>query len=111
MSMNFKIRKKPIIALAFISSLPFHPTTAGQPESVADSNHHGAPVAMTSAENVPDEDVEAFKEEAISGDYDHLLRTCMEWVGKCKRDGKCPNPNYVTQGRYVFETEWAEVSR
>ena len=50
MNMNFKIRKKPIIALAFISSLPFHPTTAGQPESVTDSNHHGTPVAMTSAE-------------------------------------------------------------
>lgn len=24
--------------------------------------------------------IEAFHKEATSGDYDHLLRTCMEWV-------------------------------
>ena len=23
---------------------------------------------------------EAFREEAMSGNYDHLLRTCMKWV-------------------------------
>ena len=25
-------------------------------------------------------DVVAFQDEAMSGDYNHLLRTCMEWV-------------------------------
>jgi hypothetical protein len=24
--------------------------------------------------------VEEFREEAMSGDYDHLLQTCMRWV-------------------------------
>ena len=24
--------------------------------------------------------IEDFREEATSGDYDHLLRTCMKWV-------------------------------
>lgn len=38
-------------------------------------------------------------------------RTCMEGRDKCSRDGRCPNPTYVTQGRYVFETEWREVSQ
>lgn len=26
------------------------------------------------------EEVSAFHAEATTGDYDHLLRTCMEWV-------------------------------
>ena len=26
------------------------------------------------------EEVDAFMEEAMSGDYDHLLRTAMKWV-------------------------------
>lgn len=26
------------------------------------------------------EDIKAFTTEATSGDYDHLLQTCMEWV-------------------------------
>tara|TARA_R100001463_G_scaffold28798_3_gene65855 strand:- start:5300 stop:5515 length:216 start_codon:yes stop_codon:yes gene_type:complete len=25
------------------------------------------------------DEVEAFKEEAMKGDYNHLLRTCMRW--------------------------------
>jgi hypothetical protein len=29
---------------------------------------------------VPAEDVAAFTEDATSGDYDHLLQTCMKWV-------------------------------
>lgn len=29
---------------------------------------------------VPREDVEKFTAEAFSGDYDHLLATCTEWV-------------------------------
>ena len=28
----------------------------------------------------PDEDINAFMEEAMSGDYNHLLQTCMKWV-------------------------------
>jgi len=29
---------------------------------------------------VPQEEVTAFMSEATSGDYDHLLVTCMKWV-------------------------------
>lgn len=29
---------------------------------------------------VPQEEIEVFKKEATSGDYDHLLVTCMQWV-------------------------------
>jgi hypothetical protein len=29
---------------------------------------------------VPSEEVKVFHEEATSGDYDHLLQTCMKWV-------------------------------
>ena len=29
---------------------------------------------------VPKDEVDAFMEEATAGDYDHLLRTTMEWV-------------------------------
>jgi len=29
---------------------------------------------------VSGEDIEAFLKEAMSGDYDHLLQTCMKWV-------------------------------
>jgi hypothetical protein len=35
--------------------------------------------AMKSA-NIPAEEQKAFMDEAMSGDYDHLLRTCCEWV-------------------------------
>ena len=30
--------------------------------------------------NIPKEEIDKFLNEAKSGDYDHLLRTCMEWV-------------------------------
>lgn len=30
--------------------------------------------------NVPEEDIASFTQEATSGDYNHLLCTCMEWV-------------------------------
>jgi|MudIll2142460700_1097286.scaffolds.fasta_scaffold585609_2 hypothetical protein len=30
---------------------------------------------------VPADEVEAFSEDAMSGDYDHVLQTCMKWVG------------------------------
>jgi hypothetical protein len=29
---------------------------------------------------VPQEEIDEFYAEAMSGDYDHLLRTCMQWV-------------------------------
>lgn len=29
---------------------------------------------------VPSEEIEKFKAAATSGDYNHLLQTCMEWV-------------------------------
>jgi hypothetical protein len=29
---------------------------------------------------VPDDEVKQFFDEAKSGDYDHLLQTCMKWV-------------------------------
>ena len=30
--------------------------------------------------DVPDEEIEEFRDQAMSGDYDNVLRTCMEWV-------------------------------
>jgi hypothetical protein len=35
--------------------------------------------ALTRA-SVPQEEIEAFRAEAMSGDYDHLLQTAMRWV-------------------------------
>lgn len=32
------------------------------------------------ANKVPKAEIDQFKAEAMSGDYDHLLRTCMAWV-------------------------------
>ena len=29
--------------------------------------------------HLDEEDIEEFKEEALSGDYDHVLRTCIKW--------------------------------
>lgn len=29
---------------------------------------------------VPDAEVDAFRDEAMAGDYDHLLQTAMRWV-------------------------------
>lgn len=30
--------------------------------------------------HIPEEEIRAFKREAKSGDYDHLLQTCMRYV-------------------------------
>ena len=30
--------------------------------------------------NVPPEEIKAFRDEAMSGDYDKVLQTCMKWV-------------------------------
>lgn len=35
---------------------------------------------LKGSESATPEDVEAFMAEAMSGDYDHLLVTCMRWV-------------------------------
>jgi hypothetical protein len=32
---------------------------------------------------VPAEEVTEFREEAMSGDYNHLLQTAMDWVEVC----------------------------
>jgi len=29
--------------------------------------------------NLPQEEIDAFYAEATSGDYDHLIQTCMRW--------------------------------
>lgn len=29
---------------------------------------------------VPSDEIEAFSDEAMSGDYDNVLQTCMKWV-------------------------------
>ena len=29
---------------------------------------------------VPNEEIQQFRDEATSSDYDHLLQTCMDWV-------------------------------
>ena len=34
-------------------------------------------------QGVPAEDVKAFMQEAIAGDYDHLLVTCQKWFAVC----------------------------
>lgn len=30
--------------------------------------------------DVPNAEIEEFSREAMAGDYDHLLQTCMRWV-------------------------------
>jgi len=29
---------------------------------------------------VPDNEIDEFVKDALSGDYDHVLQTCMKWV-------------------------------
>jgi hypothetical protein len=36
--------------------------------------------AMRESGEVPEAEILEFFKEATDGDYDHLLRTCMEWV-------------------------------
>lgn len=40
----------------------------------------GAVISALRRAGVPKEEQNAFQEEATSGDYDHLLQTCMKWV-------------------------------
>ena len=39
----------------------------------------GACTKAARKNHVVDEDIRKFQDEAMSGDYDNLLRTCMEW--------------------------------
>jgi hypothetical protein len=40
----------------------------------------GTVVRAMRAAKLPDDEIKRFQGEAISGDYDQLLRTCMAWV-------------------------------
>lgn len=48
-----------------------------------DGNAFGIIAAVNRAlrkNGVPPTEISAFMDECMSGDYDHLLDTCMEWV-------------------------------
>ena len=40
----------------------------------------GAVSVALKASNVPKDEITAFRQEAMSGDYDNLLSTAMQWV-------------------------------
>jgi hypothetical protein len=40
----------------------------------------GSVVRAMRAVRLSDDESAQFRDEAMSGDYDHLLRTCMAWV-------------------------------
>ena len=40
----------------------------------------GAVSSALRRHGVDKEEIDVFTEEAMSGDYDHLLATCMKWV-------------------------------
>lgn len=40
----------------------------------------GAMLKALKKGNVPQEEIEEFKTQAMAGDYDYLLQTCMAWV-------------------------------
>ncbi len=40
----------------------------------------GACIKAMRKGGVTDPEIESFKDQAMSGNYDNLLRTCMEWV-------------------------------
>ena len=40
----------------------------------------GTMLRALKANDVPKEEIDEFRDQAMSGDYDHLLATCMEWV-------------------------------
>jgi len=43
----------------------------------------GAVIRALRNARVPIDEIVLFNEEATSGDYDHLLATCMRWVDVC----------------------------
>jgi hypothetical protein len=40
----------------------------------------GSVIPATRAAKLPDEEIRQFRDEAMSGGYDHLLQTCVKWV-------------------------------
>jgi hypothetical protein len=40
----------------------------------------GSVVRAMRTARLTDEEIRQFRDEAMSGDYDHLLQTCMAWV-------------------------------
>lgn len=40
----------------------------------------GAVTKAMKSHKVPNDEIAAFRQEAMSGDYDNLLRTAMQWV-------------------------------
>lgn len=40
----------------------------------------GAVSAGLRQHEVPSDEIDKFREEAMSGDYDNVLQTCMKWV-------------------------------
>lgn len=63
-------------------STPKHPeievTLIGEDSNAF--NVIGSILRAMKAESVPEEERDAFTIEAMTGDYDHLLQTCMKWV-------------------------------
>lgn len=43
----------------------------------------GKTTSMMRRNKVPKEEIDEYQKQAMSGDYDHLLRTTMEWVNVC----------------------------
>jgi len=43
----------------------------------------GKTTSMMRRKKVPKEEIDEYQKQAMSGDYDHLLRTTMEWVNVC----------------------------
>jgi hypothetical protein len=40
----------------------------------------GSVIRAMRAASLPHDEIKRFRDEAMSGDYDHLLQTCMKWV-------------------------------
>jgi hypothetical protein len=40
----------------------------------------GSVVRAMRTAKLPDDEIKRFQSEAMSGDYEHLLQTCMQWV-------------------------------
>jgi hypothetical protein len=40
----------------------------------------GSVIRAMRAAKLPDDEIRQFRDEAMSGDYDKLLQTCMKWV-------------------------------
>jgi len=43
----------------------------------------GSVIKELKANDVPQEEIDAYMDEAMAGDYNHLLQTTMKWVNVC----------------------------